>query len=305
MSQAEGKTKLAQQRLATILLVSATVLWGLTFTTGKVASNQASPLSATLWRFILAGFFLVPMAVKASKGQLRFGLTLQALPALILSGLTGLVLYNYFFIKALNLIQAGRGSVIVCGSPALIYLGSVFFFGEKLKTIRLIGIALSIFGTAWAVTSGRPWELWSTGLSRGDLLMLLCPLSWTAYSLLAKLVLKRNTPLAANAWSVLAAVLMLFFLVPASGESLIEAKNYSLLTWACIAFLGLGGTALGFTFFYKGILILGPHKAAAFINLVPIFGIICSWILLGETPGLSLFSGLAMILIGIRLVQKY
>ncbi|MDR2302203.1 MAG: DMT family transporter, partial [Deltaproteobacteria bacterium] len=61
----------------------------------------------------------------------------------------------------------------------------------------------------------------------------------------------------------------------------------------------------GFTFFYQGIVILGPHRAAAFINLVPLFGIVYGWLLLGETPGLSLFLGLAMILLGIRLVQKY
>jgi drug/metabolite transporter (DMT)-like permease len=135
--------------------------------------------------------------------------------------------------------------------------------------------------------------------------MLLCPLSWTVYSLLAKQVLKRNSPLAANAWSVTAAVIMLLALVPATGHKLTEASGYGALTWACVTFLGLGGTALGFTFFYKGIAMIGPHKAAAYINLVPIFGIICGWLLLGEKPGLSLFVGLAMILAGIRLVQKY
>jgi drug/metabolite transporter (DMT)-like permease len=230
---------------------------------------------------------------------------LKSLPFLILSGLTGLVLYNFFFIKSLSLIQASRGSVIVCGSPVMIYLGSVIFFGEKLKTICIIGLILSIFGTTWAVSSGHPLELFSTGLSRGDLLMLLCPLSWTAYSLLAKQVLKQNSPLAANAWSVLAAVFMLMVVIPISGESLTEASEYSLLTWACLSFLGLGGTALGFTFFYKGIVMIGPHKASAYINLVPIFGIICGWLILGEIPGFSLFVGLALILIGIRLIQKY
>ncbi|MDR0621548.1 MAG: DMT family transporter [Deltaproteobacteria bacterium] len=292
-------------RLANGLLLGAAALWGLTFTAGKVASLQASPLNATLWRFVLAGLILVPMAVKAAAGKPYFGLTLASLPSLALSGLTGLVLYNFFFIKALRLIPASRGSVIVCGSPALIYLGSVIFFGEKLKTVRVVGIALSLLGTAWAVSSGRPFDLWSTGPSRGDLIMLLCPLSWTVYSLLAKLVLKRNDPLSANAWSVVAAVAMMFVLVPVSGEPLGEVATYGPITWLCLVFLGLGGTALGFTFFYQGIVALGPHKAAAFINLVPIFGIFYGWLLLKETPGLSLFVGLAMILAGIRLIQKY
>jgi drug/metabolite transporter (DMT)-like permease len=292
-------------RAAGALLLGAAALWGLTFAAGKVASLQASPLSATLWRFALAGLLLVPMAARAGAGKPRFGLDPASVPFLILSGLTGLVLYNFFFIKALRLIPASRGSVIVCGSPALIYLGSVLFFGEKLRAARVAGLALSLLGTAWAVSSGRPWELWSEGPGRGDLIMLLCPLSWTAYSLLAKRVLKRNNPLAANAWSVAAAVAIMLALAPLSGERLTEAAGYGPLTWLCLGFLGIGGTALGFTFFYQGIVTLGPHKAAAYINLVPVFGIFYGWALLGETPGLSLFVGLALILAGIRLVQKY
>jgi drug/metabolite transporter (DMT)-like permease len=305
VSETEKPLAVSSARLAVFFLILATALWGLTFTAGKVASREANPFNATLWRFILAGLILVPMALSASRAKPYFGLKLASLPGLILSGLTGLVLYNIFFIKALHLIPAGRGSVIVCCSPTLIYLGSVLFFKEKLKPISILGLALSIFGTAWAVSSGRPWDLWQTGLSRGDLLMLCCPLSWTAYSLLAKLVLKTNTPLAANAWSVAAAVIIMLIITPLSGGSLSETSGYGLSTWSSLAFLGLGGTALGFTFFYKGIVTLGPHKAASFINLVPIFGIICSWLILKEKPDLSLFIGLFLILFGIRLVQKY
>ncbi|MDR2301517.1 MAG: DMT family transporter, partial [Deltaproteobacteria bacterium] len=227
----------AQKRLANAYLWGAAALWGLTFTAGKVAANEASPLNATLWRFVLSAMILVPMAMKAAGDKPYFGLSWSSWPGLILSGLTGLVLYNYFFIKALRLIQASRGSVIVCGSPVLIYLGSVIFFGEKLRPLALVGILLSIFGTAWAVSFGRPWEIFSTGLNRGDLLMLMCPLSWTVYSLLAKLVLKRHSPLAANAWSVLVAVFILLVIVPVSDESITQVATYGPLTWACVAFL--------------------------------------------------------------------
>ncbi|MDR3135550.1 MAG: DMT family transporter, partial [Deltaproteobacteria bacterium] len=148
MSQATEKQGQSNQRVATAFLLGAVALWGLTFTAGKVISKEASPINATLWRFVLASLVLVPMAVKASRDKPWFGLTLSSLPGLAISGLTGLVLYNFFFIKALGLIPAGRGSVIVCGSPVLIYLGSVVFFSERLKAIRVVGIALSILGTA-------------------------------------------------------------------------------------------------------------------------------------------------------------
>jgi drug/metabolite transporter (DMT)-like permease len=285
------------------LLILCAAVWGLTFTAGKVAGQQATPLNATMWRFIIAAFILVPMAFKSSLAAKKLS------PAdwlgLFVSGLTGLVLYNFFFIRGLSMISASRGSVIVCGSPALIYLGSVIFFREKLTFLRCLGVALSLLGTAWVVTSGHLEAIFAGGLGTGDLIMLGCPLSWTAYSLLAKIILGRVDPLSANAWSVLAAVLLLTILVPATGESFGQAADYSLSVWLALAFLGLGGTALGFTLFYIGISTIGPHRAAAYINLVPVFGVLAGWLLLNERPDLSLLTGLALILLGLRLVQKY
>jgi drug/metabolite transporter (DMT)-like permease len=295
---------LTSRRAASAQLLLAAALWGLTFTAGKVASARADPLNATLWRFILAGLILTPLAAKAAKGKVFSSISPKDWLYFFLSGLTGLVMYNFFFIKALAMIPASRGSVIVCGSPALIYLGSVLFFKEKMKLAALAGILLSFLGTAWTVSSGRLWTLFSDGLGRGDLIMLLCPASWTAYSLIGKLVLKRQSPLAANAWSVVAAVLLLLLLTPVFGGSLSQAADYDLKTWSSLAFLGLGGTALGFTFFYRGIIELGPHRAAAYINLVPVFGILCGWLILKERPDFSLLLGLGMILLGLRLVQK-
>jgi drug/metabolite transporter (DMT)-like permease len=221
-----------------------------------------------------------------------------------LAGLTGLVLYNYFFIKGLALVPAVRASVIVCCSPALIYLFSAPLFRERLTLVRCLGVALSLAGTAWVATNGRPLDAFSGSLGRGDMLMLACPLSWTAYSLISKAVVANVAPLPANALSAAAAVAILAFLVPASGESPSPA-GFGAATWAALAFLGLGGTALGFTLYYLGIKELGAHRAAAYINLVPVFGVLASWLMLGERPQAPVLAGLALILLGIRLVQRY
>jgi drug/metabolite transporter (DMT)-like permease len=289
------------------LQVLCAALWGLTFVAGKIAGREATPLGATLWRFVVAGVFLVPLAalVEAKHGRkLLSGLTARDWLGVALSGLTGMVLYNYFFIKGLAMVPASRGSVIVCCSPAIIYLASVPLFGERLSMIRLLGVALSAAGTVWVVTAGRPASALAGGLGRGDLVMLACPLAWTLYSLVSKVVLGRVAPLAANALAVAAAVAIMAAAAPAGG-SLDRPDHYGAMTWAALAFLGLGGTALGFTLYYIGIKSLGPHRAAAYINLVPVFGVLAGWALLHERPDAALLVGLALILSGIRLIQKY
>ena len=304
----EGKTSLMAVHALQVLCAA---IWGLTFVAGKMAGVQASPLNATLWRFILAGVALAPLVARADP---KTGWSLRSLKfkdalGIALSALTGLILYNLLFIEGLTRVDAGRGAVIVCCSPALIYLVSVSLTGTRLSFIRCLGVALSLTGTAWVVTSGNHARLFSLGLGAGDLLMLGCPVAWTAYSLLGGWVLKRVPPVQANALTVAASVAVMALVMPLvigfSSESLGEPKSYSAATWGALAFLGLGGTAVGFTLYYLGIKRLGAYKAAAYINLVPVFGVLSGWLILSEKPETSLILGLALILLGIRLVQKY
>jgi drug/metabolite transporter (DMT)-like permease len=128
-----------------------------------------------------------------------------------------------------------------------------------------------------------------------------CALCWAAYSLLGKLVLKRLSPLMATTW---ATFFGLAFLGPAALIEEGPSFSYSPAGWAGLAFLGLLGTALGFTLYYQGILRLGAARAAVFINLVPVFGLLSGWLILDERLGWYLAAGLALVLSGIHLIQK-
>jgi drug/metabolite transporter (DMT)-like permease len=287
------------------LLLITMCLWGGTFPAGKVAGSTVTPLVAAFWRFVLASLFLIPLCLRSPQGLSLKGLGLVGWLELVVSGLTGLVLYNYFFIKGLGLIEAGRAAVIVATTPAMVFLGSVIFFGEKLTLIRLLGISLTIVGTSISVTHGNPWLVLAGDLSIGDLLLFGCVLTWTIYSLISKSFLKRLNPLKANTWTVICAVIILLPLGLITGEPITSYLFFDLKTWFCLAFLGLGGTALGFTFFYKGIFTFGPHRAGIFINLVPVFGILFGWLLLNERLDLSLLVGLILNLGGIKLIHKF
>ena len=290
--------------LTHFLLLFTMAAWGFTFAAGKTASEGAGPFAVSFWRFVLSLLVLFP--------QLAFseGLSLKKTPPLawlllVLSGLTGLAAYNYFFIKGLALTEAGRGSVIVVVNPVFIYLGSVIFFHEKLTPVRAAGMLLAVFGMLVVVSSGSPLSLFRGQYNRGDLLLLGCVFSWTFYSLIGKVVLGRVTHLAANAWSTAFALLLVTPVLLASEEPFLGFLSFGPKTWLAVAFLGVFGTALGFTFFYRGILALGPHKASVYITLVPFFGLLSGVLVHGEKVGAHVVAGLFVCLFGLALVQKY
>jgi drug/metabolite transporter (DMT)-like permease len=258
-----------------------------------------------MWRFILAAAVLVPQCAMSKEGFLPRNPKPSTWLLLGLSGLTGLVMYNYFFIKGLSMTGAGRGSVIVTVNPVFIYLGAVVFFGERLTLVRILGMGLAVSGTLLVVSGGSLSALLSGNLNLGDLIMLCCVASWAAYSLLGKLVVSRVSPLAANTWTTLAAVALLVPLTALSGEPLSSFAGFGMKTWISLAFLGILGTGLGFTLFYRGILALGPHKAGIFISLVPFFGLLSGAAVHGEAITATVVCGLMFSLAGVALVQKY
>ncbi len=285
------------------LLVLTMAAWGGTFVAGRLVALDAGPLSGAFWRFVLAALVLVPLTLYREGRLVPPGLAARDWCILALLGLTGMFGYNYFFIKGLSMAEAGRASVIVAMNPSMTYLGLAVFFKEKISPLGVLGFSCALVGAAVTITRGQIWNIFSGQIGAGEVLIFGCVFCWASYSLLGKMALEKLSPLMSTTW---ACIFGLIFLGPAacleSGVTAFMAFNH--VTWLSLAFLGAMGTALGFTLYYLGIVRLGARRAAIFINLVPVFGILSGWLFLNEKLDWSLGAGLVMVLLGIRLIQR-
>jgi drug/metabolite transporter (DMT)-like permease len=223
----------------------------------------------------------------------------QVLPVVLL-GLTGVFAYNVFFFNGLKLVDAGRASIIIANNPIVISVLSSLFFGEKLSSVKAVGILVSVAGAVIAISGGDPLALLAGGIGPGDLFIFGCVISWSAYSLLGKHVMRDLSPLTAVSHS--AAVGMLALLIPACMEGMLTAApGYSLADWINLAYLGGFGTVLGFVWYYEGIRVIGPSRASLFINFVPISAICLAHIVLNEPLTPSLLVGAVLVVTGVTL----
>jgi drug/metabolite transporter (DMT)-like permease len=223
----------------------------------------------------------------------------QILPVVLL-GLTGVLAYNVFFFNGLKLITAGRASVIIANNPILISLLSALFFKEILSPTKVLGILISVAGAVIAISGGDPLALFAGGMGIGDLYIIGCVLSWSAYTLIGKRVMRHLSPLAAVSHS--AAVGVLALLIPACMEGMPAAvPGYSLSDWGNLAYLGFFGTVLGFVWYYEGIRVIGPSRASLFINFVPISAICLAHLILKEPLTVSLLLGGTLVITGVTL----
>ncbi len=278
------------------------VFWGGTFIAGRVLAQEVQPYSGSFLRFLVACMCMIPL-VRHFEGRIQ-PLRKKQLLLVFLSGMTGVFLYNVFFLTGLQTVPASRASVIVASNPVFISLfAALLFHGERLTLLKGIGIVLSVSGAVWVISRGNPAEILQGGIGRGELLIFGCVLSWVSYSLIGKIVMKDVQPVSAVTWACLfgAAALLPAALFEGMMANL---TRYSPVAWLSIVYLGFFGTCLGFVWYYEGIKQIGPSKSAVFINFVPISAVVMAFFLLGETIDVSLLIGAALVLSGIYLTNR-
>jgi drug/metabolite transporter (DMT)-like permease len=77
------------------------------------------------------------------------------------------------------------------------------------------------------------------------------------------------------------------------------------LVWVAIAYLGICGTVLGFVWYYEGISKIGAVKTSVFNNLIPVFAMILSVLILGEEIETYALAGSILVIGGVFLINKY
>lgn len=283
--------------LVHVKLLLTALLWGGTFIAGRLLAGEAAPGQAACLRFVIAALFLVPVCLRLD-GRLALP-SRRAWPVVVLLAATGVFAYNLCFFVGLRTVPASRAALIVAMNPVLVTLLSAWLFRDKPTPRRLLGTLLCVTGAATVIAKGQPAQLLAGGVGFGELAILGCTASWAVYTVAGKTVMRELSAAASVTWSSGLGALML--LPVALTES--AAPDLSWTAWACVAYLGVGGTGLGFLWFYQGVRALGPSRASVYVNFVPACSILLAALFLGERPDASLLAGGALVCGGAWLVN--
>lgn len=284
-----------------ISLVVTMLFWGGTFVAGRALAGSVVPANAAFLRFAIATVALAVLT-RLIEGRISI-VPRRHLISLLLLGMTGVFGYNMLFFTGLQYIEAGRASLIIALNPLAITVAAVLFLGERLSKKQFGGLLVSLVGALFVISNGHPAIIFSGGFGFGEAAILGCVGSWAAYSLIGRQVLQSISPLVAVFYSSLIGTILLFFVTLVKGTTS-NILNYSTVDWISLSFLGLLGTAVGFSLYYQSIRKIGASRSSVFINLVPLFSIILSWPILGESIKPSVLVGGGILLVGVYLTNS-
>ncbi len=282
-------------------LIGATLFWALTPIFGRMLAGYSAPYALAFGRFLVATAVLwVFLRASGERAQI----SRAHLGAFLLLGLTGVFLHNVLVFMGVEHTEANRANVIFSTITIMIAMIDVLWYRQRLSRGMVGGILLGIVGTAIVVTDGAPWRLLDGAMGLGDGLILLSAASWALYSVLGRPLLKIYSPLTLTFYATLSGTVMLAPFVVLDWAVLPQLTSDS-KALAMIGFLGVLNSAVGFLWYYQAVARIGAVLTSAYINLVPIFGLLLSAILLGELPNAALLIGGALVLAALWLINRY
>ncbi len=273
------------------LIVLTAVFWGATPVAGKLVIASLPPLTAGVLRYGAAALLLA-LAFRRRLPAPR-GLRRRDVGLIVWLGVLGTVLNHVLYFYALTWAPAAHGALIPpTTSPVWTLLVAARFGGEPVTRARVAGVLLCLGGVVLVVRPERLLAGGGAGVLVGDLLFLLAGMAWGIYSFVSKLALRRLPSAGALALGMSVGTVLMapLALLERPWRTIPAAAG---LAWVALGYLVLAGTVLSFLWWNVALRHVGAARTAVFSNLVPVFGVVLSWLVLGERlGGVQLLGGL-------------
>lgn len=281
-------------------LVGMAVLWGASWPAGRIIAQSMPPLAGACLRFALAALVLIPWMYWAGGfAQLRHW-NPQRWLGMLAAGATGVFGYAAFFLSGLQHLPAGKAALVITLNPVMTLLMAAWLFKERLNPTIAIGMLLAVAGAVVVISHGQPLGILQGSIGLGELLILGCVVCWVLYTLIGRWMLTGVDALSTTAVTstIGAAMLLAASLIVEGPGSLGLAWHSGGTAWGALLFLAFGATALAYAWYFDGVKALGAGAASGYITLVPLFGVLISALLLGETIDTPMLAGGAMAIAG-------
>ncbi|MET7602631.1 DMT family transporter [Streptomyces avermitilis] len=270
------------------------LLWGSGFLWIKLALNHGlSPAQITITRCALGTLVLLALARRSAQRLPGDRATWARLAVAAL--LCNAVPFALFSIGE-QTVDSGVAGVLNATTPLWSLLIGVLLGTDRvLHPLRLTGLVLGFAGTLLIFA---PWHR-SGLMSWGALALLGAAASYAvAFAYMARKLTGRGAPMAVSAAQLLMATAWSTLALPAAGP--MHADATALLA---VTVLGVFGTGVTFYLNYRLIADEGPTSAATVGYLLPVVSVALGALVLGETIGLRVLAGMAVVLAGVAMTR--
>ena len=286
-----------QARSIQLFLAFAAVylIWGSTYLAIRIVVEALPPASSAGVRFLVAGLTMVVVGL----------LTGASLPrrwsdwrSTIFVGILMLVFGNGLVTWSELWVPSNQAALIVATSALWMgWMGTLGSKGEKLGTMRLIGLLIGFAGVIVLVGEGigsglAPWTAYAA--------LMLAPIAWAVGSVVSKRAPVSIKPIMAAGLQMLVAGVLLSAIGLFAGEA--ERWTWAPRSLWALAYLIVFGSCVAYGAFYWLVHEVSPVVLGTYAYVNPAIAVLLGWWILDERLGRDQIIGTGIILVGVLLV---
>ena len=279
-----------------LFILASVLLWSTAEVVTRTIVGKINPFQVATARFVIAGVCLAPfLHVELKRRRLRLtpGILLHALWLSCIGIVGSSTLYQY----SLDYAGAGTIATIFGTMPIWVLTLSRVFLGTAFSVPMALGVSSGFVGIAILSSSER-----STTFSLPGLLLAFgSVICFSLFTVFVKRFAARYAGLPFTALTVIIGAIVMVPMAAIQGDT-VALDHLREVFWP-VLYLGAGTTAVGYYLYFTGLEAVDPTRAASAILLKPPLAVALAWLVLSEPVTWRLAIALAMVLLGLYLVN--
>jgi drug/metabolite transporter (DMT)-like permease len=277
------------------MLMVVVLAWGSTWPVNKALLDYMPPIWSLMLRSLVSALTLFAISITVTGLIVPKRHDAPVLVSLVLLHMVG---FAVLATLALQVVPAGRSTMLAYTCVLWAPLFAALFLGEKVSPRRGVGLGLGLLGLG-VIFNPLTFD-WSDGKAVwGNAALLAGAVLWGLSIVHNRAHAWRATPFQLAPWQALLAVVVL------AGLALlvegIPAIDWNARAVMLLLFAGIPGTALAYWAFAVGSSSLPAATTSIGMLGTPAVSVIASMVMLGERPTVPLVAALVLILGGVIL----
>ncbi len=270
-----------------------TFLWSSSYVLTKIGLQDTSPLLLVALRYVVASLVLAPFAI--ARGAFT-GMDRGSYVKMALLGVSGYAVAQGLQCLGLYYLPAVTVTFILNFTPVMVLLINAAAYGLRPGAPQLLGSVI-VLGGAYAFFGGGV----EAGSLTGVAVTLASGIGWAIYLVAVRRFFAERPvdPLALSAVAMASGTVF----IAGSALAFEELKALTVQSAAIILWLGVVNTAAAFLIWNHALAKVEAFEVSILQNTMLIQIAVLSWLFLGETLTATKLLGMALVFVGVLIVQ--
>lgn len=283
-------------------LVLPPLFWAGNVTVGRAVRDDIDPIALSFGRWVIALLILLPFVWRLMCRD--WPLYKQNWKRIVATAIMGVAAFNTLVYIGVHSTTTTNAILLNSCIPVLIMIFGSVFYHQKLHIIQIVGLTISLAGVMCIVLAGEWSRLVHLSFNPGDLIVFLAMICWALYTLWIRDIpttIDRRGLTGIQIIIAVAVLAPLFF-----WEMSHTTTTWTLNTNAVLAltYVGIFPSVIAYLAYTTAVQKVGAVRAGLSIHLMPVFGVLLSVFVLGESIHLYHVMGIVMIAIGLILSNR-